>query len=65
MGLLDDKDIMQKVYEEFPRESQYPLEYFDGKHNCWNNSSVIYCNSDRDIRRCNLCGHEWECACDF
>ena len=65
MNLLDNKNIMEQIYKKYPRKETYPNEYYDGLHNCFDNSIVIYCNSDIDIRRCNLCGDEWECRCNF
>jgi len=65
LNLLDDKDIMEQIYKKHSRKEVYPNKHYDGLHNCFDNSIVIYCNSDIDIRRCNLCGDEWECKCNF
>ena len=65
MNLLDNKNFMENVYKKFPRKDMYPNTYYDGLHNCFDNSQVIYCESDIDICRCNLCGDEWECKCSF
>lgn len=63
--LLDNPVVIASVYQEYPRKEQYPLQHMDGKHNCWDDSRVLHCNGDRDIRRCDSCGHEWECSCNF
>jgi len=61
--LLENKKIMDKVYKEYPREEKYDYEFYDGKHAC--RRKVIYCDSETDIVRCDLCGYEKEVSCSF
>jgi len=63
VDLTDDKEIMAKVYLEYPRKAKYEFEYYDGKHGC--ERRVIYCEGDKDIVRCELCGAERETKCNF
>lgn len=32
---------------------------------CFQNSQVIECDGDRDLRRCLTCGKEWTERCNF
>ena len=32
---------------------------------CFQNSRVIRCNGTTDTRKCNICGKQWEEACNF
>jgi hypothetical protein len=32
---------------------------------CFQASRVIECDGKRDTRRCNVCGKEWQEACNF
>jgi len=63
LDLTDDKELMAKVYLEYPREEEYEFEYYDGKHRC--ERRVIYCDGNRDIVRCEDCGNEREVRCNF
>lgn len=65
MSLLEDARIMLQVHEEYPRKEEYTQAPYDGLHGCWDNSRVVYCDGERDIRRCELCGDEWECSCNI
>ena len=34
-------------------------------HDCFQTSKVIKCDGKIDIRKCKICGKEWEEPCNF
>lgn len=54
---------LEKAHKEFPLRSDYPNNQNSCDHNY---NFVVFCDgSDWDIVRCQKCGHERICACNF